>query len=371
MLRGYEISRLFHLYFLAFLFVSTTFLKMSEFAQLLGSYLFKNVSEQKVILIGGEFDSSIIQHINSRPGNYKCVGLLNDQKQPPSELGELYLGKIDHLEEILDKSVIDEILISTSLLSVEKIDGIIKTAQKYHATASVLPPYFSFLSNQSYRTEDWMGVPIISVYNSRLVIRSHRIAKRALDVGVSLIFLTVAFPILCLIVAPTIWLTNRGPIFFEQRRKGDKQKPFLCYKFRTMKLGNGIDEAVQATRQDPRVTTVGKALRKTSIDEMPQFMNVLFGNMSLVGPRPHMVEHDEIYEKAIDRYNVRFVTKPGITGWAQINGFRGSIEENPELLKGRIEHDLWYIKNWSMWLDVKIMYMTASKLLLKGDQNAY
>jgi len=122
-------------------------------------------------------------------------------------------------------------------------------------------------------------------------------------------------------------------------------------------------------KPNPRVTVVGRTLRKTSIDEAPQFVNVLLGNMSVVGPRPHMVEHDEMYKKFIDRYNVRFVTKPGITGWAQVNGYRGATEDD-SLMEKRIEHDLWYIKNWSIGLDAKIIFMTMWSLF-KGDKNAF
>ena len=136
-----------------------------------------------------------------------------------------------------------------------------------------------------------------------------------------------------------------------------------------MRLGYEREEVVQAKEQDPRVTIIGNTLRKTSLDEVPQFLNVLFGNMSIVGPRPHMVAHDEIYEKIIERYNVRFVTKPGITGWAQINGYRGATEDD-SLMEKRIEHDLWYIKNWSIGLDIKIMFLTISSML-KCDKNAY
>lgn len=137
-----------------------------------------------------------------------------------------------------------------------------------------------------------------------------------------------------------------------------------------MKMGDKSEEIKQAQKRDPRVTAIGRTLRNTSIDEIPQFLNVLAGNMSLVGPRPHMVEHDEMYEKAIERYNVRFVTKPGITGWAQINGLRGSTEK-PGQMEKRIEYDLWYIKNWSLRLDLKILYLTAATILFKNDPNAY
>ena len=213
-------------------------------------------------------------------------------------------------------------------------------------------------------------MPVTAIYHSKLAVKSYQVIKRILDICVSLFFLAAVFPFLFLIVAPAIWLSNKGPIFFKQLRTGHKQAPFFCYKFRTMKVGNKTDEVQQARKQDPRVTLIGRTLRNTSIDEIPQFLNVLAGNMSIVGPRPHMVEHDEMYEKAIAFYNVRFMTKPGITGWAQVNGFRGATEK-PGLMQKRIEYDLWYIKNWTIWLDLKIIVLTAVSLLFKGDPNAY
>ena len=370
LIQGYEFSRAFHVYFLSLLFAFTVILRFSNSIQLLEKYLLSKGSERKVILIGEDFDSTIVQYINSRPGNFKCIGLLSDYIPQQNTMVDLYKGNIRQIEELLSKESIDEALISSSTLSVTELNIIIKTTEKYHATASILPPYFHFLTKQSCHTEYWMGVPIISVFHSKLALRSSRIAKRVLDVCVSLFFLTAVFPILFLIVAPAIWLSNKGPIFFKQLRKGYKQEPFFCYKFRTMKLNTGIEEAVQARREDPRITAIGKSLRKTSIDEVPQFINVLFGNMSVVGPRPHMVEHDEMYEKVINRYNTRFVTKPGITGWAQLKGLRGETGDT-NLMQKRVEHDLWYIKHWSLWLDIKIIALTAVKLLFKGDSNAY
>lgn len=369
-LQGYELSRFFHSIFLSLLFVSVVLVKYSNLVQVFGRYLLPNILEQKVVLIGDAVDLSIVHHVDSRPGNFRCLGILSDKPQSP-DLEEFFLGKIDSLEKYLSENIVDEVLISTSLLSVEKIESIINIAGKYHANASILPPYFNFLATQSYRTSEWMGVPVISVYPSKLAISSHRMAKRALDMGISLFFLAVIFPILCVIIVPAIWLNNRGPIFFRQLRKGYKQQPFTCYKFRTMKETGAADSTTQARRSDPRTTRVGEKLRVTSLDEVPQFINVLLGHMSLVGPRPHMVEHDKMFETHISRYNVRFVTKPGITGWAQINGYRGNVEGNPDLLEKRIEYDLWYIKNWSMWLDIRIIGLTAYKLLLKGDRNAY
>lgn len=371
LIQGYEFSRIFHVCFLSLLFAFTITLKFSNLIQLLEKFLLSKDSEKRVVLIGENFDSTIIQYINSRPGKYKCVGLLSDHTPQQHAVVDLYKGNIGRIEELLSDESIDEVLISSSTLSSRKLDMIIRTTEKYHATASILPPHFQFLSKHICHMEYLMGVPIISVFHSKLARRPYRIAKRILDISVSIFFLTAIFPILFLIIAPAIWLSNKGPIFFKQLRKGYKQEPFLCYKFRTMKLNTGVEESVQAQREDPRITKLGISLRKTSIDEVPQFINVLFGNMSIVGPRPHMVEHDDLYEKVISRYNTRFVTRPGITGWAQLKGFRGGTVEDINLIQKRIEHDLWYIKNWSLWLDVKIMILTAIKLLFKGDNNAY
>jgi Undecaprenyl-phosphate glucose phosphotransferase len=336
----------------------------------LEKYLLPNNFERKVLVIGENLDEAIVQYINRREGRYKVIGFLSDKNQERINSHELPLGKINDIEKILYRNSVDEVIISTSLLPVKKFDRIIKTAEKYHATVSVLPPYFQFLSEQTCQTEHWMGVPVTAIYHSKLAVKSYQIAKRALDIAVSLFFLVAVFPFFFLIVAPAIWLSNKGPIFFKQLRKGYKQEPFFCYKFRTMTMGDKAAEIKQAIRQDPRVTGIGRTLRNTSIDEFPQFLNVLAGKMSLVGPRPHMVEHDDMYEKSIERYNVRFVTKPGITGWAQINGHRGSTEK-PGQMQKRIEHDLWYIKNWSIWLDLRILVLTAVTLVFKNDPNVY
>lgn len=366
--QGYEYSRFFHLYFLTVLFTYAVILKYANLAGLLEKYLLPKNLERKFLLIADNYDESIVRYINTRQGHYKCAGFLSDT--PQENRCQSYLGGIRGIEEILYRDSIDEVIISTSRLPVEKIEQIIEATEKYHAAVSVLPPYFQFLSEQSCQTEHWSGVPVTSIYHSKLTLKSYQIAKRILDIGVSLFFLSAVFPVLFLIVAPAIWLSNKGPIFFKQLRKGHKQKPFFCYKFRTMTLGSKAEELKQAKKQDPRVTVVGRTLRNTSIDEIPQFLNVLVGNMSIVGPRPHMVEHDEMYKKSIECYNVRFVAKPGITGWAQINGCRGSTEK-PGQMEKRIEHDLWYIKNWSIRLDLKIIVLTAASLLFKNDPNAY
>ncbi len=192
--------------------------------------------------------------------------------------------------------------------------------------------------------------------------------KRLFDITFSSIVLIALFPIILLPVAIAIKTTSKGPIFFRQRRTGHNGKEFYCWKFRTMTVTPDCDRR-QARRDDPRVTSVGRFLRHTNIDELPQFYNVLRGDMSVVGPRPHMVKQTMQYSRLIDRYMMRHFIKPGITGWAQISGYRGSTSEL-ESMKNRVEHDVWYIDNWSFSLDLKIITATVLNTI-RGEINAY
>ena len=194
------------------------------------------------------------------------------------------------------------------------------------------------------------------------------IGKRVLDVTVSLIVVIFILPWMFALIGILIKLESKGPILFKQLRSGSRNKPFWCFKFRTMFL-NDQSDLIQATRGDKRITKIGSFLRKSSIDEFPQFINVLKGDMSLVGPRPHMPKLDEIYAPQIDKYSKRLAVKQGLTGWAQVNGFRGETNDLMFMQK-RIEHDLWYVENWSIWLDIKIICRTLF-LIFREDQYAY
>lgn len=203
---------------------------------------------------------------------------------------------------------------------------------------------------------------------SPLYIRYNRIIKRIFDLMVSAVVLCTLFPVIFLVVGIIIKLTSPGPIFFIQKRTGKDGKDFNCYKFRSMKVNKEADE-VQATADDPRKTPFGNFIRNTSIDEIPQLINVFLGDMSLIGPRPHMVKHTEMYSQLIDNYMDRHAVKPGITGWAQVTGLRGETKEL-YLMEKRVEADIWYIQNWSFLLDLKIIGKTIKTILL-GDENAY
>jgi lipopolysaccharide/colanic/teichoic acid biosynthesis glycosyltransferase len=172
------------------------------------------------------------------------------------------------------------------------------------------------------------------------------------------------FPLIALLIK----LTSKGPVFFKQLRSGENSEAFYCYKFRTMKVNDQCDE-MQATKDDPRITKIGAFLRKTNLDEMPQFLNVFLGSMSVIGPRPHMLKHTESYSEQIDDFMVRHFIKPGITGWAQVNGFRGETKEVGDM-ENRVKHDIWYIENWNFLLDFKILFLTIYRMTF-GDPNAF
>ncbi|MBP5315824.1 MAG: exopolysaccharide biosynthesis polyprenyl glycosylphosphotransferase, partial [Muribaculaceae bacterium] len=210
-------------------------------------------------------------------------------------------------------------------------------------------------------------MPVAAARPNPLSRISNRIIKRLFDVVVSSIFL-IFFPLILIPVAIAIKISSPGPIFFKQKRTGFMGEEFNCWKFRTMRVNKDADKK-QATKDDSRKTKVGTFLRKTSIDELPQFINVWLGDMSIVGPRPHMLTHTEQYARLIDQYMVRHFIKPGITGWAQVNGYRGQTEELWQMEK-RVEYDVWYIENWNFFLDIKIMVKTIINAV-KGEENAF
>ncbi len=210
-------------------------------------------------------------------------------------------------------------------------------------------------------------IGIMTTYTSPLEEPLNRLLKRLFDILFSILCLIPTVLLLPLIVL-TIKRQSPGPVFFRQLRTGLNGYDFYCYKFRSMHVNADADR-LQATEDDPRKFPFGDFMRKTNIDELPQFWNVLVGNMSIVGPRPHMLAHTEQYDKLIDKYMVRHFVKPGITGWAQVTGFRGETRELWQM-EGRVERDIWYIQHWSFWLDLRIIWMTA-KTIFKRDEKAY
>ena len=211
-------------------------------------------------------------------------------------------------------------------------------------------------------------IPILSPRSEPLDDIANRIKKRGIDLAISIMAILFVLWWLIPIISLLIWLESKGPVFFVQKRSGVNNETFNCLKFRSMKMNTEANQK-QATRDDDRFTKIGRFLRKTSLDEFPQFFNVLTGNMSIVGPRPHMLQHTEDYSQLYDQYMIRQFLKPGITGWAQIHGHRGEITSLNDI-KNRVEHDLWYMENWNQWLDFKIIFLTAYNMI-RGEENAF
>lgn len=216
-------------------------------------------------------------------------------------------------------------------------------------------------------SKNFMGKTVYTNHREPLSSISNRILKRAFDIAVSGVICLCFLPFIP-IIALIIKIQSPGPIFFRQARTGLNGNTFMCLKFRSMHVNKDSDKA-QATKNDPRKFAFGNFMRKTNIDEFPQFINVLKGDMSIVGPRPHMLYHTEVYGSLIDKYMVRHFSKPGITGWAQVTGFRGETKELWQM-EERIKRDIWYIENWSFWLDIRIIFLTA-KSIICPDKNAY
>ena len=231
-----------------------------------------------------------------------------------------------------------------------------------------LVPNLSLFITRDVHIEFFGDLPILSLRSEPLDEMGNRIKKRTLDIIVSLFTIVFILSWLLPVLGIIIWIQSGRPIFFKQLRTGKNKKSFYCYKLRSMKSNKEADK-IQATQDDNRVTKIGRFLRKTSLDEFPQFFNVLRGEMSLVGPRPHMVKHTSDYSKMVDEYMVRQFIKPGITGWAQINGYRGEIN-NPEQIQMRVNKDLWYLENWTLWLDIQILFLTVY-YIFREDGKAY
>jgi len=210
-------------------------------------------------------------------------------------------------------------------------------------------------------------IPIVSIQQTYLDDPITKLIKRIFDVFFSIFVMIFLLSWLIPILAILIKLESKGPVFFKQGRPGINEKEFFCYKFRSMKINETTE--IEASKNDPRVTRIGRFIRKTSIDEMPQFLNVLIGEMSVVGPRPHLWSQNKVYGSRINKYMMRHHVKPGITGLAQVKGFRGEIESDEEM-KNRINYDVFYIENWSLLMDIKIIIQTVINIF-KGDEKAY
>ena len=323
------------------------------------------------ISFGGNYRNTVILGVNM-----KTLALENFFNKNP-EYGYIHKKTFNFKDkkeldlnmcfDYIKDNAVDEIYCSISEFSNKQIVQITDFADNNLKILKFLPDNKEIYSKKlKYEYYDY--IPILSLRNIPLEDSINTVTKRSFDIIFSSLIIIFILSWLTPLIAILIKIESRGPVFFKQSRNGFNYKEFECYKFRSM-MPNKEAHLYQATRGDQRITKVGKWLRKTSIDELPQFFNVLFGDMSVVGPRPHMVSHTNMYAKRIDKFMVRHFVKPGITGLAQISGFRGEIESDKDII-GRVKYDIFYVENWSLLLDIRIIVRTFINAV-KGEEKAY
>ena len=336
------------------------------------AYLNKGIFYDKVLLIGStkaaeEFIDAVKKYYYY---GYKCIGYIDDQDQLKKECP--YLGSLNNLNTILSTTEIDEVFIALPTNENEKIQNCIAICDSLNVKVRILPNLSEFTSSSVYINNIGL-LPVVNVGDLPLDKKENRILKRTFDIIFSLLFFIFLgiymFPLLAIIIK----LSSKGPVLFKQERWGLNNKRITCYKFRSMyKESSDLDgegNFQQAQKNDPRITLIGKILRKTNMDELPQFWNVLIGNMSVVGPRPHPTQLNIQSMELVDNYMLRHMVIPGITGLAQVNGCRGETKTTEDMQK-RVNFDLYYIQRWNFWLDLQIIIQTVINIF-RGDQNAY
>ena len=327
----------------------------------------KGSLNKKVLIVGAGARGMHFYNTVVKPeqNGYILSGFVDDVKK--ENLNGEYLGAIKDLDKILKSTEVDDVVIALPTTVVELIIGTIKTSERNAKRVKILPNY-GFLNLISYADNNNSHSSLVDVRSYPLDEFESRLLKRGFDILFSAVALVLVMSWLYPIIALLIKLDSRGPVLFRQVRTGLNNKDFWCLKFRSMRQNDKADE-VQATKHDARVSRVGSFLRKSSLDELPQLINVFMGNMSIVGPRPHMVKHNKDFSSIVDEYMLRHFVKPGITGWAQVNGYRGEIN-NEDDIRNRVEHDIWYIENWKFALDIQIILQTIINIV-KGDDKAF
>lgn len=327
------------------------------------SYLIK-----KVIILGyNDTAKKLATYFEEDGLNTQLLGFIEDDKNVKELSHYPVITDISKALHIAKENDVTEIYSTITPEQNKDIYELMYQSEKECIRFKIVPNLSMFITRDVH-IEFFGDLPILSLRTDPLEDVGNRIKKRALDGFVSFLIIVFILSWLIPLLGLLIKLESKGPIFFSQLRTGKNKKPFYCLKFRSMTMNNDSD-LKQATRNDARVTRIGKFIRKTSLDEFPQFINVFKGEMSLVGPRPHMLKHTTDYSKLVDDYMVRQFLKPGISGWAQVNGYRGEIT-NPDQIKMRINKDLWYLENWSLWLDIQILFLTVYQMV-KGDKQAF
>ncbi len=338
------------------------------FRQSLKAYRSSGHNFQRVVIVGaGKNGLELYEEMSQQEFyGYKVMGVFDDNRSLKKQIPQ-YKGALSGVEQFCIENLVDEIYCTLPSSQDEKITRLLNFAEKNMIRFYIVPEFYRYVKKR-LTLGNIDHLPVIALRDEPLQYWHNRLLKNFFDISFSLMILLLVFPWLYLILAVFIKLSSPGPVIFKQLRTGLYGKEFYCYKFRSMAMNCDADEK-QAEKDDPRTTRIGEFIRRTNLDEIPQFLNVLNGDMSVVGPRPHMLKHTEMYSKLIDKYMVRHLVKPGITGWAQVTGYRGETK-NVQQMEERVKRDVWYIENYSLLLDAKIVYRTIINMF-KGDSNAY
>lgn len=322
----------------------------------------KGLFQKKVVIIGyGEVGKELYKYFAEHPEfGSKCLGIFDDKEKNDNKV----IGKLSLLDDYLISKKVDEVYCSLPDSEINSIQRLNEFCQNNLIRFSLIPDFRSFYYKR-VKLEFYDQIPVLSTLSDPLTDPFNRFLKRSFDIMFSLFVIVFVLSWLIPILVLIIKFDSRGPGFFVQNRSGFKNNIFKVYKLRTMVV-NHMSDSIQAKKGDRRITKIGHFLRKTSLDELPQFFNVLKGDMSIVGPRPHMLFQTAAYSQTIDNYMVRHFVKPGITGLAQVNGYRGETAD-PALMKTRVKMDKIYIEHWSVWLDIKIIFETALLVFKKQD----
>lgn len=358
-------TRYFIIYYFLLLVLFISF-RVIIFRKILKLLRRKGKNVRNLIIVGeGELAQNFQQMILSNPDfGYSFKGFVSGRTVNDQNASEQLL---ENLEKTFRSINVDEAVIAMSEGSRDLLEQVIKACDKNAVKVHIVPDYYSLVSKR-FQLSSFGDFPIITARREPLNEVQWRLVKRTFDILFSLlvIFLILSWLIPLIILLSLIY--HKGSVFFIQERIGTKNRKFKCIKFRTMIYEKeSVDEFKPVVENDPRITKVGKLLRKYNLDELPQFINVLLGDMSVVGPRPHAISYDDLYGKIVEEIRLRHNVKPGITGWAQIHGLRGDVtdqEENKKRTRKRIEYDIWYIENWSFWLDTQIIFLTIWQMIV-------
>ncbi len=364
-----DISRLrmvyFYLIFFGILMISRALsMKLLKYIRAQG-YNFKTF-----VIVGANESGERIRKVLAKDltYGYRFLGFF-DKKENTAAVDPVFIiGEFDKIEKFVIDKKIDEMYVALHIENIQIINELIRICEQNMVRIKFIPDFEQYTKASKVEVSFYENIPVLMFRTEPLEYASNRVIKKVFDILFSSFVILFVFPWLFPIIMIIIKLESPGPVFFKQERSGRDNETFMCFKFRSMYV-NKLAHNKQAEKGDSRITKFGAFIRKTSIDELPQFFNVFWGDMSVVGPRPHMVNLAKEYSDLINNYLVRQYAKPGITGWAQVNGFRGETKVLSDM-ENRVAYDIWYIENWSFLLDIRIIVKTIINVF-KGEENAY